>query len=188
MGWYFSADLYGMRNLCGLRKRISECDDRGATLIEFALLSTILVTLLLGTVSVGLSLNRNVSLNAGASESARFGATLPVEGDISSWLEAVADVAKDAASGDLNDSVPGQSICVAYVYPNGADANDRTVSLTETSGSRTTSVGTPCFTDSRPGTERRVQIALQRESEVETGVFSRDVDLGASAVVRFERE
>ena len=162
-------------------------DDRGAAIVEFALISGILIMLLLGTISAGLTISHNISLNNGAREAARFGATLPVDSDISSWLGNVADVAEQATNGDLGDATPGQSICVAYVYPNGADAHDQTVSITETSGVRSTNVGTSCFADGRPATERRVQISLQRQSDIETGIFSHELTLNATAIVRFDR-
>lgn len=146
-----------------------------------------LIMLLLGIVTLGVSYSRSISLSNSAREAARFGATLPVDGDVNSWLEAVADVASDSAAGDLDDGVPGQSICVAYVYPDGSAVQDRTVSLSEINGSRRVNVGVPCFADSRPSGERRVQIAVERESQVETGIYSRAVTLEAEVMVRFER-
>ncbi len=74
-------------------------DDRGAAIVEFALISGILIMLLLGTISAGLTISHNISLNNGAREAARFGATLPVDSDIPSWLGNVADVAEQATNG-----------------------------------------------------------------------------------------
>ena len=79
----------------------------------------VLVMLLLGTLTAGLAYNRNNSLNNGARESARYGATLPVNDDLAGWLFDVADVARDSTGGNLEAGVPGQQICVAYVYPRG---------------------------------------------------------------------
>lgn len=162
-------------------------DERGAVMIEFALVLPLLMALLLGTVTAGIAYNRDISLNNGARESARYGATLPVEGDIAAWLYSVVTVARESATGELDPSVPGQHICVAYVHPDGTASDDRTVSVTETAGVRAVSIGTPCFSDGRPGDERRVQVQLRRESDIETVLFTSMVTLEAESVTRFER-
>jgi Flp pilus assembly protein TadG len=156
-------------------------------MIEFALILPLLMALLLGTVTAGIAYNRDISLNNGARESARYGATLPVEGDIAAWLFSVVTVARESATGELDPSAPGQHICVAYVHPDGTTSDDRTVSVTETSGVRTVTIGTPCFSDGRPGDERRVQVQLRRESDIETILFTSTVTLEAESVTRFER-
>ncbi len=76
--------------------------ERGAALLEFAMVLPLLLTLLLGLVSSGTALNRSNSLNNAARESARFGATLPAD-NLTFWLNKVADVAIDSATGDLDD-------------------------------------------------------------------------------------
>ena len=44
-----------------------------------------------------------------------------------------------------------------------------------------------CFNDGRPGNERRVQVVLGRDTEIQTIVWNRVVELEARSVVRFER-
>ena len=84
------------------RTDTTEQHERGASLVEFALVLPILAAFLLGTLSAGLAYNRNNSLNNAARESARYAATLPVDGSMSAWLTSVAAVAESAASGDLD--------------------------------------------------------------------------------------
>lgn len=169
------------------RTDTTEQHERGASLVEFALVLPILAAFLLGTLSAGLAYNRNNSLNNAARESARYAATLPVDGSMSAWLTSVAAVAESAASGDLDDGVAGQYVCVAYVHPNGTDADDQTTRLTETAGVQSTAVGSTCFTDGRPDSERRVQIQVQRDTDIEVVLFSSTVTLDGESVVRFER-
>ena len=161
--------------------------DRGVALVEFALVLPVLVALLVGTSIAGISHNRINSLNNGARESARHAACLPADRGLTTWLNAVADVARDSTSGDLAAPVPGQRICVAYVYPAGTATDDRTVALTEVAGVRSTSVGATCFADNRPNDERRVQVRLERTSELEVVFWSSTLTLDAESVVRFER-
>ena len=167
------------------KRRDTDRTDRGASMVEFALLAPILVVMLLGTITMGLSFNRLNSLNNGARESARYAATLPGGDDLSGWLNAVADVA--GSSSNIGAGTDGQQICVAYVFPDGSETHDQTVAVVETNGTRTLAPGTTCFDDGRPSSERRVQITVERTTNIETGVFSTDITLDARSVARYER-
>ncbi len=155
--------------------------------MEFALVIPILLGFLLAIVTGGLAIRQSVSLNNSARETARYGAVLPVDGDLNTWLGTVADVAVASAAGDLSASSPGQSICIAYVYPNGSDPNDRTKRLREVAGVRTIDVGATCLSDGRPPSERRVQITVQRSGYFDAFVFNSNLTLSGQSVARFER-
>jgi hypothetical protein len=101
----------------------------------------------------------------------------------------VLDVTRAAAVGDLGTAVAGQYICVAYVYPAGAGANDQTRRLVENLGvTGSPQAGLDCFSDGRPNDERRVQVVARREATIQTVVFAVNVTLEAPAAARFERE
>lgn len=155
--------------------------------MEFAVLAPVLVMLILGTITMGLNYNRSISLNNSAREAARYGATLPVDEDLEVWLNSVADVARDAAAGDLSASAPGQEICVAFVYPDGTETHDRTLAIFESAGSRSMLANATCFDDSRGSGERRVQVVVRRDSHVTTGVYTSDGEIVAQSVARYER-
>lgn len=155
--------------------------------MEFAVLAPVLVMLILGTITMGLNYNRSISLNNSAREAARYGATLPVDDNLEGWLNSVADVARDAAAGDLSSSAPGQEICIAFVYPDGTETNDRTLAIFETAGSRSLLASATCFEDGRDAGERRVQVMVRRESDVTTGVYTSDGEVVAQSVARYER-
>lgn len=169
------------------RSKAAGRTERGALLVEFALLAPLLIMLLLGTITMGMDYNRSISLNNSAREAARYGATLPIEGDLQGWLNSIADVARDASAGDLAAGAPGQRICVAYVYPDGTETHDRTMRLVETAGARQLLAGGTCFNDGRGPDERRVQITVERDMQATTGLWSSSGDLTAQSVVRFER-
>lgn len=126
------------------RRRV-ERGERGAALVEFALVFPVFMTLVLGMFSGGMAYNRKNTLINAAREGARYGATLApgslgttppswppecyVAGPepsspcgIDTWVEEVADAVEQNAEGDLRDGVEGRMICVAYLWPAG-DAN-----------------------------------------------------------------
>lgn len=175
-----------------LAQRLRSCaerssDERGGALVEFGVVIPIFVTLILGSVTMGMSYNMNNSLNNGARESARYGATLPVDGDMATWLDRVADAAEASTSGNLGSAVASRQICIAFVHPAGTDDDDRTTALLRDSGGTVMAAGAPCFDDGRPDDERRVQVQLRRETEIQAVVVDSIVELEASSVVRYER-
>jgi hypothetical protein len=136
--------------------------------------------LLVGTVTAAMAYGRDNSIQNAAREASRFGATLPGPID-GTWLGTVRDVARAAASGDLEATVAGQYICVAFVD----GSND--IRLTDTAGAEATSAQ-QCFNDGRPTGETRVQVVTSRESRIDAVLFRLDVTLQADAAARFERE
>jgi Flp pilus assembly protein TadG len=173
----------------------SECDprfehERGAALIEAAFVTMLLISLLVGTVTSGIAFSQKTSLQTAAREATRFGATLPVNGDMNKWLTSVLNIAKSAAKNDLSATTAGQNICVAYVYPKGttpADRNSRLMQTGGVTGSVTTGAAATCFSDGRPDDERRIQVVTGRTATIQAAVFSVDVDLSSQSSARFER-
>jgi Flp pilus assembly protein TadG len=164
--------------------------ERGAALVEAAFVTPILIMLLLGTVTAALAYSENTSLQTAAREASRFGATLPVNGDLDGWLVEVLDVAQAAGGIDLAASAPGQYICVAYVYPDGAAVNDRTsrrVQSAGVTGAVSTGPSATCFDDGRPDNERRVQVVTKRATTIQAVLFSVNVNLSTPSAARFER-
>lgn len=163
-------------------------NEDGAQLVEFAFVLPLLLVLLMGIITGGIAFSRNISVDNAARESARYGATLPVESGMNTWLNDVADVAIRSASGDLDDGIQGRAVCIAYVHPDGGDPDDRTTRmLVNTAGVRTVSVGNTCFADGRPNDERRVQVRLERESDLILVLWGRTLNLEGESTVRFER-
>lgn len=170
------------------RRQESGRRERGAALVEFAVIIPLLLVIMLGIITGGIGLNRNISLNNAAREGARYGATLPIDGDMTVWLNSVADVAIDSATGDLDDGEAGREICVAFVHPAGSDPTDQTTRLVvNEAGLRTVTIGNLCHADGRPNDERRVQVDVARSTELEVVIWSRDIILEGTSTARFER-
>ncbi|MFP5377848.1 MAG: TadE/TadG family type IV pilus assembly protein [Acidimicrobiia bacterium] len=186
------------------RRRV-ERGERGAALVEFALILPLFLTLVLGMFSGGLAYSRKITLTNAAREGARYGATLAPSTvlppsatccGIDYWVTKVADAVEQNAEGDLDAGVDGREICVAYVYP-AADANPSNVDaihrekshMVVRTTSDTTSFGPTarCIANDGLGTnDRRVQVTVQRGSEIQLLFVSYDVTLTAQSVTRFE--
>ena len=161
--------------------------ERGAQLIEFALILPVLLSLLFGIVTGGVAFSHNLAMDNAARETARYGATLPIDGDMPTWLNQMADVAISTATGTLNTGVDGRQVCVAYVYPVGTNAHDSTTRLiVDSTGTRSTD-NRPCVADGRPADERRVQVVVQRNTDLIVFYFTRTINLNGQSVARYER-
>jgi len=153
--------------------------EKGAAMVEMAMVFSILIMLLVGTVTAAIAFGQNNSIENSAREASRFGATLPGPVD-NTWLQTVRDVARAAAQGELDPGTPGRYICVAFV--NGASI----LSLTDTAGVEAYP-GTACFTDGLPADELRVQVVTRTDATIEAVLFSTTVTLSAPAAARYER-
>jgi hypothetical protein len=162
-------------------------DDRGGILVEFGLVVPIFVMVILGAVTTGLGYNTNNSLNNGAREADRYGATLDIDGDLHTWLGLVADAAVLSTSGEISEGVESREICVAYVHPEGTAPTDSTTALLRDGAGEVIASGATCFDDGRASSERRVQVLLGRDAEIQAVVFETSIGLEATAVVRYER-
>ena len=147
-----------------------------------------------------MALNRTNSLNNAAREAGRYGATLPVD-NLVAWLNSVATTAEASATGDLADGLEGRTICVAFVYPNGpvptidddddisaAMEIDHTARLIiDHAGTKTYAIGQPCYTDGLPSVSRRVQVAVQRNIDLNFVFAQPTVVIDGRSTALFER-
>ena len=162
--------------------------ERGSALVEFALILPILVMLLLGIITGAEAYGQKLSLTNGAREGARYGATLPVSNfaNINAWLDDVAAKSTSAVDGGLPAGLSGRATCVAYVFPNGTDTNDTTKSRRENSAGTVSYGTTSCFSDSRLPSERRIQVTLARNAQIDALLVRSTIGLGARSISRFE--
>jgi hypothetical protein len=150
--------------------------------------------LILGLLTGGIAMNKRLAVTNGVREGSRYGATLAVasapscaSGGMTCWLSSVATIAQQGSEGELAGTVPSSIVCVAYVYPNGTTAIDRTSRMTRTAGvDGALTTGSPCFSDGRPDSERRVQVVGQRAGKIEYLLGSSTLILSSRSVTRFE--
>jgi len=163
------------------RKSIRSPRDSGAAMVEMAIAFGVLVTLLVGTVTAAIAFSQQNSIENAAREGSRFGATYPGDPTTTAWLQDVLDVTRAAGVGDLDTTVPGQFICVAYVTGGSAKA------LRQTGGGAPVPSNAECYSDGLDATELRVQVMTGRDSQIQGVFFSVDLDLRSQAAARYER-
>ena len=168
--------------------RAGEDRDRGAVLVEFALIMPLLVMFLFAILSAGLAWNQNLALGHGARLAGRYGATLPTRdyASLDDWLDAVAARVVSSSEGNLDSTVPGRILCVAYVHPSGlAGGKDHNRRRTDTAGVVTRADST-CFTDGQADTETRIQVMSELQGSFQVGLFSRAITIHQQIVYRYE--
>jgi Flp pilus assembly protein TadG len=169
-----------------MRRRVRATGDRGAVLVEFALVFPILAMLLFGMLSAGMAWNTNLSLAHGARAAGRYAATLPTYDydSLDDYLDAVAARVVGASDGNLASGVTGRIVCVAYVHPAGTATLDHTRRRYETT--TVARADSTCFDDGQSSSEKRVQVMVERGSNFETGLWSRSITLHQQVVFRYE--
>lgn len=153
--------------------------ERGAALVEFALIGPLVFALLFGVFTGGISLSRKNSMTNAVREGARFGATLP-EGD--QWAGKVRDRVIELAGGDLKAS----QVCVELILKT-ANNNNNTETRRQATPCTLNAAVEPGSDDVPPG-ECAVKVWAARESDLQVIFFSKTLQLRASSVNRYERE
>ena len=145
--------------------------ERGAALVEFALLLPVLVSLVLGAITGGAAYNRQLSLTNAVREGSRFAATLPGS---ASWASDVQTRTVDAAGGDLAST---DQVCVQLV--NGASV------IYEALGSECTTMTAPTVT---AGPECVVKVWARRLNgdKLQVFFFTSTLSLKSQSVARLE--
>lgn len=163
--------------------------ESGSAIIELAVVVSLLLVILLGTVTFGLTHHQNISIEGAAREAARFGATYPVEdaGTMEQWLKDVAQVAEGAATGAMNATDDSRVVCVAQ----GAGTDPTDFSRIRVTGTAAIASGVKeanwCFPNTAPPADTVVQVQLERTGWIEGVVFSMKPTLNGEATNRFER-
>jgi Flp pilus assembly protein TadG len=163
------------------RRERNQQRERGAVLVEFAIVLPLLLGLVFGMVSFGFWYNNKLNLSTAAREGARYGATLPLAGyaNTNAWLDAVAGATVGAAGDQLLPTVSSRYTCVALIDSGGTSRR------VDSGGTVSYSSGSACYSDSL-GSESRVQVVAQRSGTINAVLFHSDVTSRGRAVARFE--
>jgi Flp pilus assembly protein TadG len=164
--------------------------ERGASLVEFALILPVFMMLVLGMFSGGIAYNRQIALRQAAREGARYGSVLPRTPDIvvvggvnKTWAQRVQDAVVERSEGELTAA----DVCVAMVEGTAATPQVITPPTGTTQGSFTTTGTTSgCYSDGGTDGKRRVQVTVAKEAKIEALFFSYSVTLSPKATARHE--
>lgn len=156
-------------------------DEHGAVAVEFALVLPILIVLLIGTVTTGLSYSRAIGVTNAVREGSRFGAT--GDSGSSTWA---ADVIARTRDTQFDDSTPYQtSICV-QLFKQGTGA----VKSSCSPGSAPTPTATdyPAVPAGLAAGACVVRVVAARRYEIDAVFHSWDRVLTKGSVARYERD
>jgi len=174
--------------------------ERGSTLVEFALIFPIFMTVVLGMFSGGSAYNQKAAMNSAAREGARYAATLPISGfsacsaatQLECWLHTVANYVENASEGSLGVGIAGWEVCVAYVYlpATGSQTNHETHALdkaTQTGGfNKVMSGQCPGANDAPEDNKPRVQVVTRRSGSIDALFVTHSFTLSTKTITRFE--
>ena len=145
--------------------------ERGAMLIEFALVMPLFLALVLGIFTGGEAYTDKISLVEAVREGARYGVSLPIgtgATPVTTWEDGVRSRVVEASGGYLASG----DVCVKIVLPTG---------------------GSDCGVEDPPGAENEpavhlAKVSATKKAHLEFFFFSMDPDLEAKTVARFERD
>lgn len=182
------------RNHHGAPRRLG--GERGAGLVEFALIFPIFMSLVLGLFSGGLAYNQKSAMASAAREGARYAATLPVETfktgsssvdqDRKAWLHAVANYVENSSEGALGSGAPGWKVCVAYVYKPSSGPDESQYETHSEGASGNASGQCPLANDAPADDKPRVQVTTERDSQIQALFFKIPLKLTTKTITRFE--
>lgn len=150
--------------------------ERGAAMVELALVLPMLMALLLGIFTGGSAYFQKISLVDAVREGARYGASLqqdPASGGLVAWRQNVTDRVVRLSGGQLT----ADDVCVALVTPTGSDA--------------TCGVSDPPGAQADPTTlapASLVKVSASRVTTIEAVFFTSTPTLSAAVAARYERD
>jgi Flp pilus assembly protein TadG len=149
--------------------------ERGAALVEFALILPLLAMIVFGSLTAGLAYQEKQDLLQIAREGARYGATLP--SGTTGWATAIQSLVEDRSTENI---APGD-ICVALVT-----GSDGTLAGVSGHYVNTFNTNNTCFAQTSSDIGERVQVAVRGTSEIQAIVYTWSVDLAGKATAKFE--
>jgi TadE-like protein len=152
--------------------------ERGAALVEFALVLPLIMALILGLVTGGAAYNRKLSLTNAVREGSRFGATL--DGS-TSWAANVQTRTVEIAGGDLSGT---SQVCVQLVK-NGSVVVQGGYTY-QALGSSCSSIAAPTVTAPATDCVVKVWAARVNQDKLQVMFFSSNLTLTSKSVARYE--
>lgn len=158
------------------RREQKPAGERGAAMVELALVLPLVMALLLGIFTGGHAYFQKISLVDAVREGARYGASLQLDADtggLSAWKQNVTDRVVQLSGGEL----AADDVCVALVTPTGSD--------------------TTCEVSDPPGAQADptslapaslVKVAASKVTTIETVFFTSTPTLSARVAARYERD
>lgn len=157
-------------------------NERGAALVEFALILPLVAMITFGMLTAGMAYNHKMDLTHAAREGARYGATVPL-GQCTptsncggmTWAQLVQSVVAERSFGAVTTS----QVCVALVSGSGSP-----VGASYTTKADGTSA---CYDDGNGDSGNRVQVYLEKtDDKIDAVLFKANLTLTSKATAKFE--
>jgi Flp pilus assembly protein TadG len=181
----------GKRVTRRLRYATRRRSERGIEIVEFALLSPLILSLIVGMFTGGLIYNTQLDMTHAAREGARYGAVLAKATSTSTgWATSVQNIVVQRSAGALN----ANQVCVSLVTGSPATVVPDPNSLDSTNQYTTNPDGaSPCITnDGSSDTGWRVQVVIgsapaqSKTAQLQAVFFNMNVNLTATALSKYE--
>ena len=164
--------------------RPADRGERGAVIVEFALIFPLLAMLLFGMFSGGLVMNKRMEASQASREGARYGATVAAEQCTPTtvcagrtWAQQVQHVAVSRAGGSITTA----NVCVALVEGPGTAP----VPLSQTHTTKSTLA--PCYIDNSADQGKRVQVVITFTDKIQAIVTNVPVTVTAKSTSKLEQ-
>lgn len=167
--------------------RAARRGERGAVALEFALIMPLLVMLMMGITTAGLSYSHSIGLTNAVREGARFGATtLTDAGSVTSTWSA--DVITQVRGTQFDDATSESGVCV-QLWKVGTGSLGGSCSAGAVTGLAlpTTATAKPAVPASVPTGACVVRVVAARNFTLNAGLASWDRVTSSASVARYER-
>jgi Flp pilus assembly protein TadG len=154
--------------------------ERGAALVEFALILPIVVSLLMGLVTGGLAYNKKIAITDAVRGAARYGATLA---DSSTFATSVRDRLVQLSAGELSTG----DVCVQLIRGGSTEVVIRSWYASSANSSCPSTFGTGPTTPTVSEGYCVVKVWGMKEAKLQAVLFNSDLRLKAGSVAAFER-
>jgi Flp pilus assembly protein TadG len=154
--------------------------ERGAALVEFALILPIVVSLLMGLVTGGLAYNKKIAITDAVRGAARYGATLA---DSSTYAASVRDRLVQLSASELSAS----DVCVQLIRGGSPNVIVRSWYASAANTSCPSTFGTAPTTPTVSDGYCVVKVWGMKEAKLQAVFFNSDLRLKAGSVAAFER-
>lgn len=162
--------------------------DRGASLVEFALIVPVFVMLLFGMITAGLALNEKQQMTHATREGARYAATVPsgqtFASPVTGWADAVERVLRERSVDTLGSA---EDVCVSLVEGSYGSAFPLKVIKTNRDDGISACLPEQTYPATTNDAGRRVQVWATKDADIDLVLFGTiDLDLYAEATARSE--
>ena len=162
--------------------------ERGASLVEFALILPVFLMLLFGMITAGLALNEKQQMTHATREGARYAATVPAgqafAAPITDWADAVETVLRERSIDSLGAA---EDVCVSLVEGSFGSVPFPLTVIHTNRGDGQACLPEQTYPATTNDSGRRVQVWATKDAQIDLVLFGTiDLDLYSEATARSE--